>query len=188
LALGSWVLLGVACGPRTPDPAAALIAPVVAHPPALPACSRRGGRPRRRRGCRSWGSGSGGGGVGKSAVSRRPGWSPRRPCCTPRSSRSATRLATWWRSGDAGSAVAHAVGVNRCACASAARRSRRPAGHAGRAPCGGGARPGGVAPGVWPGAARVTRGRAGSGSASTTWSCPIKACAKAAHHAPQPWL
>ena len=36
LAMGSWFLLGVDCGPRTQDTAAALIAQVVARPQALP--------------------------------------------------------------------------------------------------------------------------------------------------------
>ena len=92
---------------------------------------------------------------------RLPGASPPRPGATLRASRSATRRALAWRAAGAWSAVGRGAWSRRGGSGSAARRSRRPAWHAGMAHGGGGSHPGGAAPGVCPGAARATGAGAG---------------------------
>jgi hypothetical protein len=95
-------------------------------PGRFPCVFPMGGRLSPRRCCRWWGLWIGGDGVGRADASRSRGWERRRPCFTPRWSRSATRLARSWRAAGAWSAVAHAVLASHGACATWARRSRPP--------------------------------------------------------------
>jgi hypothetical protein len=74
LAMGSWFLLWVDCGPRTQDTAATLIAQVVARTRQLPLFLTDGGRRIPRRCFRLWGLCIGGDGVGQSGASRSLGW------------------------------------------------------------------------------------------------------------------
>jgi hypothetical protein len=137
LAMGSWFLLWVDCGPRTQETAATLIAQVVARTRQLPLVLTEGWRAytaallqvvggvhrRRRRG----------------KVGRKP--QPRLVAppalLYAQGARSATRRARSWRSADAWSLVARAVLASSGACANSARRSRQPVWHAGMAPCAG---------------------------------------------------
>ena len=128
LARGRWFLPGGRLRTASSGHGSGADAQVVArHAGSLHSFSRTGGRPLRRRSCRLWG------GVyrrwrrGKVGRKPGPGWGLRRPCLTPRWSRAATRLAMAWRSAGAWSSGAHAVWASSCACASSARRSRRPA-------------------------------------------------------------
>jgi hypothetical protein len=166
-AMGRGCRLGVDCGPR---PRAW---PRRVAPRAWPgggrghAASRRGGRRRRRRCSRGSGCSSAAAGGAREVARHNRGWWLPTSCALPQWSRAAPRLARWWRAAPGWGAAAPAVWASRCAGANAARRSRRPVGNAGRAPCVGSSPPCGAAPGVGPGAARASGGRSGSWSACT---------------------
>src|SRR5262245_33489007 len=143
-ALGRWLRLWGDVGPRTQEPAVALVAQVVARGRAGPLWLTAGWKAESAAWLQVLGGALGADVGGRWGASPNPGSSRPTTWSAPRWCRSAPRQGRWERGAGASYAAGPAAWGRRGASEPSAQRSRPPAGSAGMGPCAGWSPPGGA--------------------------------------------